>query len=50
MKILVVGGTGYVGGAVTDILSGSGHQVRVYDALLYGKRVIGSRATLYMGT
>lgn len=35
MKVLVVGGTGYVGGAVTDIFSGTNHQVRVYDALLY---------------
>lgn len=35
MKALVVGGAGYVGGAVTDILVKSKHQVRVYDALLY---------------
>jgi nucleoside-diphosphate-sugar epimerase len=36
MKVLVVGGAGYVGGAVTDILANSKeHQVRVYDALLY---------------
>lgn len=36
MKVLVVGGAGYVGGAVTDLLAGSKeHQVRVYDALLY---------------
>jgi len=35
LKVLVVGGTGYVGGAVTDILAGSSHPVRVYDALLY---------------
>jgi nucleoside-diphosphate-sugar epimerase len=35
LKVLIVGGTGYVGGAVTDILSGSEHQFRVYDALLY---------------
>lgn len=35
MKVLVVGGAGYVGGAVTDILMHSKHQVRVYDALLY---------------
>jgi nucleoside-diphosphate-sugar epimerase len=35
MNILVVGGSGYVGGAVTDLLLESGHDVRVYDALLY---------------
>lgn len=35
MNILVVGGSGYVGGAVTDLLMKSDHTVRVYDALLY---------------
>jgi nucleoside-diphosphate-sugar epimerase len=35
MKILVVGGAGYVGGAVTDYLMETDHQVRVYDLLLY---------------
>ena len=35
MNVLVVGGCGYVGGAVTDLLAGSGHSFRVYDALLY---------------
>jgi len=35
MKVLVVGGAGYVGGALTDILMKSNHEVRVYDALLY---------------
>lgn len=35
MKVLVVGGAGYLGGAVTDILSGSKHEIRVYDLLLY---------------
>jgi nucleoside-diphosphate-sugar epimerase len=35
MKILIVGGAGYIGGAVTDLLAGSSHQVRVYDLLLY---------------
>ncbi|MEM2899826.1 MAG: SDR family oxidoreductase [Thermoplasmata archaeon] len=35
MKVLVVGGAGYVGGAVTDILAKSNHEMRVYDALLY---------------
>lgn len=35
MNVLVVGGSGYVGGAVTDLLQESRHNVRVYDALLY---------------
>lgn len=35
MNVLVVGGAGYVGGALTDLLSGSEHHVRVFDALLY---------------
>ena len=34
-NVLVVGGAGYVGGAVTDALMGTGHAFRVYDALLY---------------
>lgn len=35
MNVLVVGGAGYVGGALTDLLASTGHRVRVYDALLY---------------
>ena len=35
MRILIVGGAGYLGGALTDILAGSKHAVRVYDFLLY---------------
>ena len=35
MNILIVGGAGYVGGAVTDILAGHCHNVMVYDSLLY---------------
>lgn len=35
MNILIVGGAGYVGGAVTDLLQKSGHNFKVYDALLY---------------
>lgn len=35
MNILVVGGAGYIGGAVTDLLLDSPHRVIVYDALLY---------------
>lgn len=35
MNVLVVGGAGYIGGAVTDILMHGEHKIRVYDALLY---------------
>ncbi|MGA2237710.1 MAG: SDR family oxidoreductase [Candidatus Bathyarchaeia archaeon] len=35
MKVLIVGGAGYVGGAVTDLLMETRHEIRVYDALLY---------------
>jgi len=34
-NVLIVGGAGYVGGALTDILAGSEHAVRVYDSLVY---------------
>lgn len=35
MNVLVVGGAGYIGGAVTDMLLQTAHHVRVYDCLLY---------------
>ncbi|HLK33951.1 MAG TPA: SDR family oxidoreductase, partial [Terriglobales bacterium] len=35
MKVLVVGGAGYLGGAVVDSLLASEHRPRVYDALVY---------------
>lgn len=35
MNVLVVGGGGYVGGAVTDLLASTAHRFRVYDCLLY---------------
>src|SRR3972149_6443647 len=34
-NVLIVGGAGYVGGALTDRLLGSHHKVRVYDSLVY---------------
>lgn len=34
-NVLVVGGAGYVGGALTDRLMGSDYKVRVYDSLVY---------------
>lgn len=36
MKVLVVGGAGYLGSVVTRTLLNQGHQVRVLDLLLYG--------------
>jgi len=35
MNVLVVGGAGYLGGALTDMLSTSDHEVRVFDTLLF---------------
>jgi nucleoside-diphosphate-sugar epimerase len=35
MNILIVGGAGYLGGAVTDLLIESEHSILVYDILLY---------------
>lgn len=35
MNILIAGGAGYVGGALTDQLADSGHAIKVYDSLLY---------------
>ena len=34
MKVLVVGGAGYVGGGIVDQLSQT-HEVTVYDSLVY---------------
>ena len=36
MKVLVVGGAGYIGGCTVDtLIGGSGHDVTVYDNLMY---------------
>lgn len=35
MKVLVVGGAGYIGGWLVDALIDEGHDVRVFDVLLY---------------
>lgn len=35
MKILIVGGAGYLGGGITDFLKQTEHEILVYDVLLY---------------
>ncbi|HEX7158317.1 MAG TPA: UDP-glucose 4-epimerase GalE [Edaphobacter sp.] len=39
MKILVVGGAGYIGGTVTRLLLDQGHKVTVFDNLCHSKRM-----------
>ena len=40
MKILIVGGAGYIGGFLTDYLTESGYEVTVYDNLLFEERFL----------
>ena len=40
MKILIVGGAGYIGGFLTDHLSQAGYEVTVYDSLLFENRFL----------
>ena len=40
MKILITGGAGYVGGYMTDWLTEMGHDVTVYDSLVYETRYL----------
>jgi len=35
MRVLITGGAGYLGGALTGILLKTDHKIRVYDALMY---------------
>ncbi|MBT5111447.1 MAG: NAD(P)-dependent oxidoreductase [Rhodospirillaceae bacterium] len=39
-KVLVVGGAGYIGGALTDQLIDAGHDVRIFDNLLFEERYL----------
>lgn len=39
-KILIVGGAGYIGGYLTDVLTRVGHDVTVLDSLLYEDRFL----------
>lgn len=40
MKVLVAGGTGYIGGAITDLLIQKGIDFTVYDNLLYEQQYL----------
>lgn len=40
MKILIVGGAGYIGGLLTDYLNYKGHKVKVFDKLIYEERFL----------
>ena len=40
MKILVVGGAGYIGGYLSDLLLRSGHDITVYDNLMFETRYL----------
>lgn len=39
-KVLVVGGAGYIGGLVVDLLQEANYDVTVYDSLLYESRYL----------
>jgi nucleoside-diphosphate-sugar epimerase len=39
-RVLIVGGAGYIGGWLTDATIEAGHDVRVYDLLLYEERYL----------
>ena len=40
MKILVFGGAGYLGGCLTPLLLAAGHEVTVFDRLLFGSAAV----------
>lgn len=40
MKVLVIGGAGYLGGALTPLLLSQGHQVTVFDRLAFGSEAV----------
>jgi nucleoside-diphosphate-sugar epimerase len=47
MNILVVGGAGYIGGYLVDVLLSNGYNVTVYDSLLYESRYLKSVQFIY---
>jgi nucleoside-diphosphate-sugar epimerase len=40
MRVLIVGGAGYIGGWLTDRVLEAGHEVRVFDLLLYEEQYL----------
>lgn len=46
-KILIVGGAGYIGGYLTDLLAEQGYDVAVYDTLLYEDRYMKNVPFIY---
>src|ERR1700751_3124894 len=50
MKILVVGGAGYIGSICAEVLLDEGHQVAIFDNLGEGHRAaVDERATFFEG-
>lgn len=49
MKVLVVGGAGYIGSHTCKALSGAGHEVVVFDNLCYGHRELAKWGPLIKG-
>lgn len=47
VKILIVGGCGYVGGYLTDHLTSGGYDVAVYDNLMYESRFLKDVSFIY---
>ena len=46
-KILILGGAGYIGGYLTDLLAQNGYEVAVYDNLLYETRFLKNIKFIY---
>lgn len=47
MNILITGGAGYVGGALTDLLADEGHSVIIYDNLMYEESYMKDRPFVF---
>ena len=45
-KVLITGGAGYVGSALTDFLIKNGYFVTVYDLFIYGENVFKEKKNL----